>query len=116
MMDVHPPLDTKPANKTTNTNKPSSSPSDAPPAHMAPPPSLSSMSIRSTDTLTNQEIDSRVPEAWNEQPPLLQQTQRKGVTEETTALLKGVRLSFVHDRWCRFPMGVFNSRQCLILS
>jgi hypothetical protein len=78
MMDVH-PLDSTAASATTaNDDKQTA---------MAPP-SLSSMSIRSTDTLTGQIVDSRVPETWNEQPPLLQQ--RKGV-EETTTLLKGVR-------------------------
>jgi hypothetical protein len=97
MMDVH-PLDTK--KPATNKQMPSSS-SDV--VSSAPaPPSLSSMSIRSTDTLTNQVIDSRVPETWNEQPPLLQ-TQRKGV-EETTALLKGVR--HIRARCSRSPMGV----------
>jgi hypothetical protein len=108
MMDVH-PLDSKPA---TNEQMPSGSSgvvSSAP-----APPALSSMSIRSTDTLTNQEIDSRVPETWNEQPPLLQ-TQRKGV-EETTALLKGVRHVHACFVVADAPQWVLDSRQRLILS
>jgi hypothetical protein len=94
-MDVH-PFDTTTTSATTRTTNGKTSLMDSPPAEDAAPvpPSLSSMSILSTDTLTNQAIDSRVPEGggWNEQPPLLLPQQRKGV-EETTTLLKGVRRS-----------------------
>jgi hypothetical protein len=79
------------------------SPSGTSDHHPQLPPSLSSLSIRSTNTLTGRSIPIRIPETWNEQPPLLQLAsgvKNKGrgaasaaAAEETTVLLKGVSVS-----------------------
>lgn len=50
-------------------------------------PSLRSMLIGSVDLLTEQELSTRIPSPWNDQPPLLRGPRG---TPETTQLLKGV--------------------------
>lgn len=50
-------------------------------------PSLRNMVIGSVDTLTEQELPTRIPPTWNDQPPLLRGPRG---TPETTQLLKGV--------------------------
>jgi hypothetical protein len=51
------------------------------------PISLANMAIGSVDTLRGSALDQRIPNTWNDQPPLL--TGPRGVPEDS-ALLKGV--------------------------
>jgi hypothetical protein len=61
---------------------------DAPAAH----PKLEDLFIKSVDTLDGNEIDLRVTQGWNDQPPLIvdKGNWRKWESPEDPALLKGV--------------------------
>ncbi|MGK3740586.1 MAG: hypothetical protein ACI8RD_009671 [Bacillariaceae sp.] len=73
------------------------------------PPGLSEMFINSTDTLRQREINQKIPETWNDRPPLFlvvskrqsflwrQPKEDTVITEqEDPNLLKGVSILFVY--------------------
>jgi hypothetical protein len=72
------------------------------------PPGLSEMFINSTDTLRQREINQKIPETWNDRPPLFlvvskkqsflwRQKEDTDITEqEDPNLLKGVSILLVY--------------------
>jgi hypothetical protein len=88
------------------------------------PPGLSEMFINSTDTLRQREINQKIPETWNDRPPLFlviskrqsgflwRQKEDTAITEqEDPNLLKGVSILFVYATLILYTLlfsSVFN--------